>query len=203
MIDDIAASRRLTEQVRALIDGVVRVPPGPSTAALADRVAALVAELDTMPPDSTVPWPYRLTSEERAALTHLMHDRSDEAVGTSWTRFNPVAPPIALTVTNEQAFGSVVFGPAFSGNSGRVHGGTVATVLDHAMASLLSHLGRPSFTARLEVDYRASAPVGAQVDVRSRIDRIDGRKTWLEATAAVADVVVARSVGLFLTRTAS
>ena len=188
---------RLTVALRELVDAAVRAHPGPHTAAVAERLEAVVQDLAPHAVDDTLPWSYALDAEQRRLLIHLTGGDDSTPAGRAWTNFNPIAPPLDMIVDGEEHVGRVALGPAYSGPPGRVHGGTVATLLDHAMGALLHHLGRPSFTARLEVDYLGAAPLGAPLDIRAGVDRVDGRKTHMRASISVEDVVVARATGLF------
>ena len=60
------------------------------------------------------------------------------------------------------------------GPPGFAHGGVLAAALDEAMALLLFDQGAVAVTARLEVDLRAPAPVGAFVVVSARVARDRG-----------------------------
>ena len=67
------------------------------------------------------------------------------------------------------------------GPPGFAHGGVLAAALDEAMALLLFDEGSVAMTARLEVDLRAPAPVGAFVVVSARVARSEGRRIELVA----------------------
>lgn len=191
-------ARQLAERTRELMDRVARTAPGAASARLAARIEELLAEFDDVVVPADDPWYHSLDREQRLALVRLTEGPGTNSAGTSWTSFNPVAPPLALRMDGRAARGTVQLGPVFSGPPGRVHGGTVATLIDHAMGSLLFHLAMPSYTARLEIDYRASAPLGVDLLVESSILKEEGRKTWVEATVSVDGELAARGVGLFI-----
>lgn len=190
---------RLTVALRALADTAVRSHPGAHTADVADRIEQLVAELSEHTLDDILPWSYMLDPTQRELLIHQTGGDPARSGGTSWSSFNPVAPAVDMLMVGDEHVGSVALGSAFTGPPGRVHGGTVATLLDHAMGALLFHIKRPSFTARLEVDYIAAAPLGAPLELRARVDTFDGRKSHVRATVSAHGAVVARGYGLFLT----
>ena len=87
------------------------------------------------------------------------------------------------------------------GPPGYAHGGMLATALDEAMALLVHHDGIHALTAGLEVSLLAPVPVGSFVDVTAAIDRRDGRRLELTATATGGDdaKVVATARGTFVT----
>ncbi|MFB7890686.1 PaaI family thioesterase [Microbacterium sp. NPDC056044] len=190
---------RLTAALRHLADTAVRSRPGAHTAAAAAQIEAIVAELEEHTVDEVLPWSYALDPEQKQLLIRLTGGDRSNSAGRAWSSFNPIAPPVDMVMDGEEHVGRVALGPAFTGPPGRVHGGTVATLLDHAMGALLFHLGRPSFTARLEIDYLAAAPLGAPLDLRANVERIDGRKSHVRATISVDGEVAARGSGLFLT----
>ncbi|MGN6127779.1 MAG: PaaI family thioesterase [Humibacter sp.] len=190
---------RLTAALRKLADTAVRSHPGPHTAETADRLEAIVDELSQHAPDEILPWSYVLDPEQRRLLIHLTGGDTTSPAGRAWSSFNPIAPPVDMVMDGDEHVGRVALGSAYTGPPGRVHGGTVATLLDHSMGALLFHLGRPSFTARLEIDYVAAAPLGAPLELRASVDRIDGRKSHLHATVSVDGTVVARARALFVT----
>lgn len=66
------------------------------------------------------------------------------------------------------------------GPPGFAHGGVLASALDEAMA-LAVHREALAYTAELELDLRAPAPVGTYVQVSARVERRDGRKHWAAA----------------------
>ncbi len=86
------------------------------------------------------------------------------------------------------------------GPPGLVHGGALAAVLDEAITVAAFVNDRGGLTVNLNVDYKAPVPIGARVTITGRIDRIDGRKTFLSAEVRLADDTIATSAkGLFIT----
>ena len=79
------------------------------------------------------------------------------------------------------------------------HGGVLGTALDEAMALLLHGQGLLAVTQRIEVDFRAPAPVGGFVDVTARVEDRDGGRVRLRAAARgpEADGPLAEAVGVF------
>lgn len=88
---------------------------------------------------------------------------------------------------------------AFEGHPGYLHGGIIATLLDEAMSKAVRAMGKPSMTAKMEVDFRRPVPSGAPLRLEGRVVRSEGRKHWAEAVIAnTEEVVLARSHGLFI-----
>jgi acyl-coenzyme A thioesterase PaaI-like protein len=89
--------------------------------------------------------------------------------------------------------------PAFEGAPGRAHGGVVAAILDETMGFVLPLIGELAYTANLNIDYLAPAPLGESITFTARLrDRAD-RKLWIEATGASASGPFVRAEALFLT----
>ncbi len=96
----------------------------------------------------------------------------------------------------DEAVTEVNFGPAFEGPPGRVHGGAVALVVDEATATVLPMQGRFGFTGSVSLKLVAPAPLGVDVQFRSRLVGEEGRKLFVhcvatgpEGTFAEADAV--------------
>lgn len=193
--EELSGAQALARAVRALCDDAVRMPAGEYSGEFARRVRALSLEMQGHQRPSIVPWFYDDERTSRASALRRGESLQDK---DELSDFNPVAPPVRLRVTADEARGTVVIGPAFTGPPGLVHGGTVATILDHAMGLLVSASARPSVTARLEIDYRGGAPIGQELQICARITRRDGRKTWVEAEIRSGDELCSRGLGLFV-----
>ena len=72
------------------------------------------------------------------------------------------------------------FGPGAEGPPGMAHGGSLAAVLDEAMGNNCWIQGYKVLAGTLTIRYRQSLPLGSTAVVRTRIERVDGRKvhTW-------------------------
>src|SRR5207248_2822290 len=71
----------------------------------------------------------------------------------------------------------------FQGFPGVVHGGILATLLDETLSRTATAQGRWMMTARLEVRYRAAAPVGRALRVAART--LAGRARMLTAAGEI------------------
>jgi acyl-coenzyme A thioesterase PaaI-like protein len=69
------------------------------------------------------------------------------------------------------------------GPPGYAHGGVIAAALDEAMSLLLHDQETYALTGRLEIDLLAPAPVGSFVRVEADVDRVEGRRVHVAATA--------------------
>src|SRR5215208_2993435 len=73
------------------------------------------------------------------------------------------------------------------GPPGVAHGGVLAAALDEAAALAAGEGPQAPVTARLEVDFRSSAPVGSFVHLRARAEPEEDGRRWVAATAVGPD----------------
>jgi acyl-coenzyme A thioesterase PaaI-like protein len=118
---------------------------------------------------------------------------------------NPLAPPITMRVLDDggdglhhSVTGSVVFGDAYEGPPGCVHGGFIAAGFDELLGFAQSLSGRPGMTGRLEVSYRSPTPLHRELRYEGRIERIEGRKILTRATLHAGATLCAEAEGLFI-----
>ncbi|KAI9276804.1 HotDog domain-containing protein [Phascolomyces articulosus] len=80
-------------------------------------------------------------------------------------------------------------GKKLCGHAGIVHGGMLATLLDEHLAyvSLPSLPNYTGFTANLSVDYRKPCKADQWVVIRGKLDRVEGRKAYANATVETLD----------------
>uniref|UniRef100_A0A8D0E8V3 Acyl-coenzyme A thioesterase THEM4 n=1 Tax=Salvator merianae TaxID=96440 RepID=A0A8D0E8V3_SALMN len=85
-------------------------------------------------------------------------------------------------------------GPYLEGYTGFVHGGCIATIIDNAF------IGCALFTANLDINYKAPLPLGSVVLVDTKVDKTEGRKTFISGTVQRADgkMVYAHATLLFI-----
>lgn len=138
---------------------------------------------------------------------HDVASVDDPEIGERWYSpvygpGNPVAPPLVATDSPDgTARGRVTLGKAHEGPPGLVHGGVVATLLDHVLARAVRAAGRGGLTATLTVTYRRPVPLGVPLVVTAEVAGTDGRRTTAGARlAAEADPgrVLAEADGLFV-----
>jgi acyl-coenzyme A thioesterase PaaI-like protein len=68
------------------------------------------------------------------------------------------------------------------GGNGAAHGGVLPLLFDDLLGMIVHYAGRPiSRTAYLHVNYRKITPLETPLTVRGRVDRIEGRKTFIVA----------------------
>jgi acyl-coenzyme A thioesterase PaaI-like protein len=94
----------------------------------------------------------------------------------------------------------VAFEDRHVGAPGIAHGGAVATVFDDLFGFLLYAVAELAVTRSLQVEYRSPVLLRVAYSFRARVDRREGRRLHLSATATSPDgALVAASTALFLT----
>jgi acyl-coenzyme A thioesterase PaaI-like protein len=88
--------------------------------------------------------------------------------------------------------------PMFQGPPDRVHGGVVAVLIDEVMGTVNRMLGQRAYTARLAIDYRAPAPIDAELTFRAWLHDQHGRKVVLRADGRSEAGVFVEAEGLFV-----
>jgi uncharacterized protein (TIGR00369 family) len=177
--------------LRDLADAAVRTEvPADELAAVAAAARELTARL-------------RATGRE----LHEVASVDDPDAGERWYSpvygpGSPVAPPLEVSDTPDgRATGRVVVGKPHEGPPGLVHGGVVATLLDHVLARAVRAGGRGGLTATLTVRYRRPVRLGVPLLLAAEVGESSGRRTT--ATARVTaeddpDTVLAEAEGLFV-----
>lgn len=68
------------------------------------------------------------------------------------------------------------------GGNAAAHGGVLPLLFDDLLGMIVHYAGRPiSRTAYLHVNYRKVTPLETPLTVRGRVERIEGRKTFISA----------------------
>ncbi|MFA5774188.1 MAG: PaaI family thioesterase [Ilumatobacteraceae bacterium] len=137
-------------------------------------------------------------SEAALAVIGSFLDRSP-IVGA----INPLAVPMRVFSERDDsgemiAVGRVIFGTAYEGPPGCVHGGFIAAAFDEVLGVAQSLSGNPGMTVNLSVDYRSPTPLNQQLLFRGRITKIDGRKISTIGTLHYGDTLCAEASGLFI-----
>jgi len=87
----------------------------------------------------------------------------------------------------------------FQGPPGRVHGGIVAVLIDELMGTVNRMIGQRAYTARLAIDFRAPAPIDAELTLRAWLHGQHGRKVTLRADGRCGGDLFVEAEGLFVT----
>jgi acyl-coenzyme A thioesterase PaaI-like protein len=176
---------------------------------LADRIAAIVGELaaetEACPPLDKPAEFAKHSTRHRALREGRLPDPTPDGQVIEFDRFSVVGGPFnpfGLVGTHrrdgDEAVTTVRFGPAFEGPPGRVHGGAVALVFDEATATVLPMEGRFGFTGSVALKLRAPAPLGVDVEFRSRLVGEEGRKLFVRCIATGPEGVFAEADAVYV-----
>jgi acyl-coenzyme A thioesterase PaaI-like protein len=176
--------RELGESLRRLLDVVVQTGAAPAELAAATRaIDELTARLAA---------PVVRASRSVAAGSYRSH--MSLVGGLS----HPIAPELRMEVHEGGGHGTVVIGPLFQGGPGLVHGGVLALLIDHAMGCVAAGPERPAMTVRLTMRYLKPTPLGVQLTVSVRLDKIEHRKLHLTAEITADGQVTVEADAVFL-----
>lgn len=166
-----AETALLASRVRELVEATVHADvPASGLLDAAEHIAAAT----------------RLLREKRRATPLLLAGRGGRQVSVHDPvegPGNPLAPPLDTLVADDDGTMSAtaVLGPAYEGPPGRVHGGWVASLLDHAAGRAVALAGHPAMTVCLTVNYRRGTPHGVPVTISARFTGSEGRKVFAAA----------------------
>jgi uncharacterized protein (TIGR00369 family) len=186
-----AAVGELGDALRDLVDAAVRTEVPLEELATATQAARELAA--------------RLRTETRGL--HDIATVDDPEVGERWYSpvygpGNPVAPPLVATDSADgRATGRVTLGKTHEGPPGLVHGGVVATLMDHVLARAVRAGGRGGLTATLTVTYRRPVQLGVPLVATAAMGEVDGRRTTAHARLVAEDdpgTTLAEAEGLFV-----
>jgi acyl-coenzyme A thioesterase PaaI-like protein len=187
-----AAARRVGDAVKRIIDKVVATKaPVEELTRAADTLEG-VAEL-------LAPWPQGRVFEgfaesSTAGDPHAFFDNSP-IMGKA----NPLAPQFDVGVEGNKVVALVVFGAAYEGPPGCVHGGYVAATFDEVLGMTQSMTGKHGMTGTLTIRYRQPTPLHQQLRFEGEILREEGRKIFTAGRCLREDgTVTAEAEGLFI-----
>jgi acyl-coenzyme A thioesterase PaaI-like protein len=161
---------------------------------VADAVERLVPELAATPRRARI-MPRFGDGEVVTAEGSGRHPMDDRAVAGP---ANPTAVDFRARQEDGEIVAEAVFGAAFEGAPGRVHGGIVAAVFDDLAGYVLGMVRRPGFTGSITITYKAPVPTERPVEFRARLREQTERKLWVDAEARFGDKLLATAEGTFV-----
>lgn len=111
-------------------------------------------------------------------------------------RLHPIAPEFRLILAGERAEAFATYGSAHQGAPGFVQGGFIAATFDELLGVVQSGVVR--MTVDLQVSYRAPAPLHRELRYTSWLEKIDGRKAYVNGTLHDGDRLCAEARALFV-----
>ena len=114
---------------------------------------------------------------------------------------NPIGLKLNFRIDGDVCRAEFTPGEAHMGYQGLTHGGIIFSLLDDVMANWLWLQGERCFTARADIRYRASLPIGTPVRLEGRMVKRKGRLVQLEGRVIRQDddVTIAEASGSFMT----
>jgi len=200
-----AERRRLAEAMRAVIERLIASDaPEEELRVTADRLEQYAQHLANHPrrkryegiAESALAQAGAASSpsEVKPGLPDPGHFDFSPLIGRS----NPLAPPIFVREENDRVFADVVFGSAYEGPPGSLHGGYVAAAFDEVLGFAQSLTGSPGMTGRLEVSYRSPTPLHTPLRFEAWVENVVGRKITAKGTLHAGDRLCAEATGLFI-----
>jgi len=113
-------------------------------------------------------------------------------------RSNPLAPPVQWTVGVDGTHGTAVYSRAYEGPIGHVHGGFVAAAFDDLMGAAQVASGQAGYTGTLTVRMLRPTPLERRIDYAAHVDRVEGRKIWVDATSRCDGELLAEASIVFI-----
>jgi acyl-coenzyme A thioesterase PaaI-like protein len=185
--------RRLAAAMRVVISRLVESDaPEAELAAAADSLERYADRLATHPrPNRYEGW----AETSPAGDTGGFFDHSP-LIGLS----NPLSPPIELRAEEDRktVLGRAVFGAAYEGPPGCVHGGYVAAAFDEVLGFANALSGTPGMTGTLTIRYRRPTPLHTELRFEARYDRSEGRKIFTSGKLFAGDSLCAEAEGVFI-----
>ena len=185
-----AERRRLAEAMRLVIERLTSSDaPAEELRGAAERLEQYAGHLATHPRRQR----YEGFSESALAEGGGHYDYSP-LIGRS----NPLAPPIDVRAQDGRVYAEAVFGSAYEGPPGCLHGGYVAAAFDEVLGYAQSLTGTPGMTGRLEVVYRSPTPLHTPLRFEAWVESVAGRKITARCTLHAGQRLCAEAVGLFI-----
>ena len=141
-------------------------------------------------------WTERLQERQVGELDQVYARRGDMA-----GRGQVTWPAITFTAADETSLGGRVrFSRYYLGRNGVVHGGIIALLFDEIAGRLAHFEGRErARTAYLRTDFRAPAPIDADMEIVARFVGEDGRKRFIKVELHHGVILCAEADVLMLT----
>jgi acyl-coenzyme A thioesterase PaaI-like protein len=112
-------------------------------------------------------------------------------------RGHPLLPPVVRRDERGRGIGTVTYTSVHAGAGEAVHGGQVMLLFDEVLGAVAG-TAAPSRTASLTVDYRSLTPMAVELSVEGWVDRVEGRKIYVEGRLLDGDRVCAEAHALFV-----
>lgn len=113
-------------------------------------------------------------------------------------RSNALAAPLALVFEGELTRGHAVYGEAYEGPPGLVHGGFVISAFDDLLGVAQAASGIAGLTGTLSVRLHSGTPLNQRIDYEASVLEVKGRKITAWGRSYCAGVLCAEATGIFI-----
>lgn len=185
--------RRLADSMRIIMERLVRTDaPTEAIIQAADELARVALGFDE-----------ERFGTEYEGFAEAANAGSDPSASFESSPFigqaNPLSPPLRLQELDGKVHARGVFGSAYEGPPGCVHGGYVAGAFDELLGATQSLSGAPGMTGTLTVRYRSPTPLHTELRFVGELARVEGRKIFTVGTLHAGDRLCAEAEGIFIT----
>ncbi|MBW2713569.1 MAG: PaaI family thioesterase [Deltaproteobacteria bacterium] len=187
-----AQKRRLSQAIKRLTENfVTSAPDAELLSGLADKVEDAADQLE-----NTKRYFGRVAfsdTEEHGSYGFISHE-INPLIGLA----NPIAPPINMWIDGETVRGTVTLGWAYEGPPSCVHGGFVVAVFDQFLGFTQVLTKQPGVTGTLTTRFEKPTPLNTQLRLEARVQKVEGRKIFIEGEMYAGETRTASCKGLFL-----
>jgi acyl-coenzyme A thioesterase PaaI-like protein len=113
-------------------------------------------------------------------------------------RVNALAAPLSLHFEGELTKGHAVYGEAYEGPPGLVHGGYVMSAFDDLLGVAQAASGIAGFTGTLSVRLHSGTPLNQRIDYEAGVSEVTGRKITAWGRSYHGDTLCAEATGIFI-----
>jgi acyl-coenzyme A thioesterase PaaI-like protein len=111
---------------------------------------------------------------------------------------HPTGLHLRMSGGDDRVVGSFLVTEHHQGAPGLAHGGVISAAVDEGMGFLLWLLATPAVTAHLEVDFRSPVPVGTELELEARLERVEGRRIYTSLTGKVEGRVAVQARAMYI-----
>jgi acyl-coenzyme A thioesterase PaaI-like protein len=111
---------------------------------------------------------------------------------------NPLAAPLHLEMDGNTTRAWAVYGHAYEGGVGDLHGGVAMAAFDDVLGCVQMVGPTVGRTGTLTVRFRAAHPIGERIDYVGRLDRVHGRKIYCRGEARAGNKLLAEADAVFI-----
>ena len=183
------ARRQLAEAIRQLADRCVMTDA--SEDAIRSATQQLTAITQALPPGKTA-------GAHWSAGTYQQEVRRFIDRTALMGQANPVAPPMIVSHDGSASICEITLGERFVGAPGLCHGGVIAAIYDQLLGHAVLWAERSGLTVDLQITYRRPTPLHTPLRFTARVDRTQGRSTYVSGTCHRGDTLLSTSVGHFV-----